>query len=177
MVTENPTEGFIRAAASAVRDAYKAGYNAGYQAAVANVMSAVQPSSGAGHSFVWPGVPPQEDTDHRPVTTSEPQQLRQGPVIPKTISGRAAPGAIKRLVFDFVASAGHPVTEYDFAGQYPMVGRPSRYMAFRSLRDDGAIIKQGRSWVLAPKGEGNPADVTGRVLLNRREGGTGNEPA
>jgi hypothetical protein len=181
MNTDNPTEPFATKAAEAAREAYQAGYQAGYQAAVANIINAVQPAQ----SLIWQGVPP-SDVDMRYAQTGAEQglQAQQSGVassvyttIPKTASGRAAPGAIKRLVFDFVAAAGHPVTEYDFAGRYPEVGRPSRYMAFRSLRDDGVITKQGRSWVLAPKGEGNPADSTGGVLLNRREGGTGNEPA
>lgn len=97
--------------------------------------------------------------------------------IPKTKSGRAAPGAIKRLVYEFVVSAGHPVTENEFAGRYPNIGRPSRYMAFRSLHGDQAIAKQGRAWVPASRSAGNPDVASSGSSQPQPSGGTGNGPA
>lgn len=99
-------------------------------------------------------------------------------VIPKTASGRAAPGSIKNLVREFVLSAGRPVLEAEFAAKYPNVIRPSRYMAFRALGEDRVIVKQGNAWVPAQSGAGSLGGVSrAQGILSRAEGGTGHDPA
>lgn len=169
---------FSDRAAEVAKEAYEAGYGAGHQtgyqagyaAALAVVMQAAQagaqqsaaaPTSSAhdapGQPYVaaaepvLTGIAPSDNTGSVPG-----RQTEANDEIPKTASGRAAPGAIKSLVRAFVLTADGPVTENDFASRYPDVGRPSRYMAFRALDKDGAIQKQGRAWVPVPRGTGSP---------------------
>ena len=115
------------------RAGHDVGYQAGYAAALAAVLQAAQanahtptPLASSAPNITSPNVQPVAEISE---------------AIPKTASGRAAPGSIKALVRAFVMTADKPVTENDFAARYPEVGRPSRYMAFRALDKDGAIQK------------------------------------
>jgi hypothetical protein len=189
-----PFEQHAKLATDAVRGAYESGYQDGYRAAVAAVMRAAQaaaPSVSAedGYARVM-----MEHADEHPfgidaVATPAAAEAAMGipqptpnviasalTPIPTTRSGRAAPGAIKNLVRLFVSTAGKPVTEAEFTAKYPNVLRPSRYMAFRGLRDEGVITKQGRSWVLTPDGARSPSAERAWDQLTR-EGGTGHVPA
>jgi hypothetical protein len=140
------------------RAGHDAGYREGYEAAVANIMKAVQGGSQTSavppNHASSPGPPAQAAA--APSSPTDPPPAEISGEIPRTASGRAAPGSIKALVRAFILTADRPVTENDFAARYPEVGRPSRYMAFRALDKDGAIQKQGRAWVPVPKGTGSP---------------------
>lgn len=138
---------------------HQAGYKAGYSAAIATVMQAAPANANltqgeqASDTFDRSSATSSAADTH--VTRPAPSPETTEP-IPKTISGRAAPGSIKNLVKQFVLTAGKPVREADFAFRYPNIIRPSRYMAFRTLGADGVIVKRDGFWVPAPEGGGNP---------------------
>jgi hypothetical protein len=133
-------------------DGYKAGYDAGYRAAVDALLEEFPGDKVSDPSIVDHQVSSGSDTTR--------EQARQshysGTAIAVTASGRAAPGSIKNLVRSFVLTADKPVTEADFARRHPDVLRPSRYMAFRTLRQEGVIAKQDGRWVPAPAGAAKP---------------------
>ena len=135
-------------AVDAADAAYRAGYHAGYQAAVAQIIQTAQ----AGMSDVIE--PPQSAA--LPLLPPKPGQ----PPVGATRLGRATPGAVKKLVRNFVLSASGPVTERQLGELHPEVNRSSRYMAFRNLAKEGVIARRGDAWVPAPTGEGNPGDDT-----------------
>jgi hypothetical protein len=175
-MSDNDLTAFTTQATAAVQAAYEAGYKAGHTAAINAVMRAAQ--LGAVSGIAVQGVSHGQTSGMsgitQPIMPMPPHEQLPADDIPKTKSGRAAPGAIKRLVYEFVLSAGHPVTENDFAGRYPNIGRPSRYMAFRSLHGDQAIAKQGRSWVPALRGAGNPDAASSGSSQPQASGGTEN---
>jgi hypothetical protein len=133
-------------------DGYKAGYAAGYRAAVDALLQGYHPDDLVSDASIvsLTSVSIGETEEHA-------QQHSSGrTLIPVTASGRAAPGSIKNLVRAFVLTADKPVAESDFARQYPDVLRPSRYMAFRTLHQEGVIAKQDGRWVPALAGAVKP---------------------
>lgn len=176
-MTDNPFDPFARRATELAREAFDAGYQAGYRTAIDTVMRAAQTASTG--TTVEPLIVSVDAHIAHEVTASvsgEAVMPVDTTVIPKTASGRAAPGSIKNLVREFVLTAGRPVTEADFAAKYPSIIRPSRYMAFRALGGDGVIVKQGKTWVPAQSGAGSLGARHAQSILKRHEGRTGNEP-
>lgn len=169
MHNDPTSDELAKKAASLNKDTYEAGFRAGYQAAVAKVMQAAQSVSDFGTSGVLAG--------YQQTMRAAASPIERPSEIPKTASGRAAPGSIKTLVKEFVLTAGKPVKEADFAARYPSVIRPSRYMAFRGLAEEGVIIKRDGFWVPASSDAGSPSSYQTRAVFHRREGGTGHDPA
>ncbi len=146
--------------AQVVQDAYRSGlkdgYQLGYSAAMKALFEAVKADP---QSHLMDDV---AQTDHSTQISATASSHSHGvgslhvDAIQHTASGRAAPGSIKNMVRNFVLSAGTPVAEADFAAKYPDVLRPSRYMAFRTLSQEGVIVKENGKWVPASKGAAKP---------------------
>jgi hypothetical protein len=177
-MTDNPFDPFAKRAAELAQEAFDAGYQAGYRAAIDTVMRAAQTASSRGAAVGPLAVSVDARIAHEVTASMSGEAVTSvETTIPKTASGRAAPGSIKNLVRDFVLTAGKPVSEAEFAAKYPNVIRPSRYMAFRSLGEERVIVKQGKAWVPAQSGAGTLGVSRAQSILDRAEGGTGHEPA
>lgn len=170
-MNDNPSDHYATLAAQAARDAFHEGYRAGFQAALGRVMSAAQAANPLGDAVTPPQPALLPDVQTPPEASPTGTPPTRPVVIPTTASGRAAPGSIKNLVRSFVATAPGPVREADFAAKYPNVLRPSRYMAFRTLRDEGVIEKHEGGWVLTPSGARSPSAERAWEQLTQSEGG------
>jgi hypothetical protein len=148
-MSSKETESFVSRAAEVVQDTYRAGFKDGYAAALAKLLQAARDDMATAYLDLNEPPGPPEQHPQRPFEAAA--------TVPQTASGRAAPGSVKSLVRQFVLRATKPVTEAEFAAEYPDIKRPSRYMAFRALAEEGAIAKHGRAYVPAGTAPGTPS--------------------